>query len=122
MWCPLQVDILHFGQPVTPKPLPIACEMHTNSTSFILALWDATLRPCITGSRWFEIRYRFYLQAYSGLCFMIHEPFTTSATLHTGKNGNPNHTAMQVLTLSNPIFLPTAYSPALICFGQERGW
>jgi hypothetical protein len=26
------------------------------------------------------------------------------------------------LTLSNPIFLPTAYSPAIICFGQERGW
>jgi hypothetical protein len=26
-----------------------------------------------------------------------------------------------VLTLSNPIFLPTAYSPALI-FGRERGW
>jgi hypothetical protein len=26
------------------------------------------------------------------------------------------------LTLSNPIFLPTAYSPALICFGRERGW
>jgi hypothetical protein len=26
------------------------------------------------------------------------------------------------LTLSNPIFLPTAYSPALICFGGERGW
>jgi hypothetical protein len=26
------------------------------------------------------------------------------------------------LTLSNPIFLPTAYSPALICFGWERGW
>jgi len=26
------------------------------------------------------------------------------------------------LTLSNPIFLPTAYSPALIYFGQERGW
>jgi hypothetical protein len=25
------------------------------------------------------------------------------------------------LTLSNPIFLPTAYSPALICFGRERG-
>jgi hypothetical protein len=22
------------------------------------------------------------------------------------------------LTLSNPIFLPTTYSPALICFGQ----
>jgi hypothetical protein len=27
-----------------------------------------------------------------------------------------------LLTLSNPIFLPTAYSPALICFGRERGW
>jgi hypothetical protein len=27
-----------------------------------------------------------------------------------------------LLTLSNPIFLATAYSPALICFGRERGW
>ena len=27
-----------------------------------------------------------------------------------------------LLTLSNPIFLPTAYSPALIYCGQERGW
>jgi hypothetical protein len=27
-----------------------------------------------------------------------------------------------MLTLSNPIFLPTEYSPALICFGRERGW
>jgi len=26
------------------------------------------------------------------------------------------------LILSNPIFLPTAYSPALIYFGRERGW
>jgi hypothetical protein len=26
------------------------------------------------------------------------------------------------LTLSNPIFLPSAYSPALIYFGWERGW
>jgi hypothetical protein len=26
------------------------------------------------------------------------------------------------LALSNPIFLPPAYSPALIYFGQERGW
>jgi hypothetical protein len=25
------------------------------------------------------------------------------------------------LTLSNPTFLPTAYS-ALICFGREKGW
>jgi len=29
---------------------------------------------------------------------------------------------VNILTLSNPIFLPTAYSPALICFGRERGW
>jgi hypothetical protein len=28
----------------------------------------------------------------------------------------------RILKLSNPIFLPTAYSPALICFGWERGW
>jgi hypothetical protein len=28
----------------------------------------------------------------------------------------------KILTLSNPIFLPLAYSPALIYFGQERGW
>jgi hypothetical protein len=26
------------------------------------------------------------------------------------------------LTLSNPIFLPTAHTPALIHFGWERGW
>jgi hypothetical protein len=28
----------------------------------------------------------------------------------------------KILTLSNPVFLPTAYSPALICLGRERGW
>jgi hypothetical protein len=28
----------------------------------------------------------------------------------------------QNLTLFNPIFLATAYFPALICFGRERGW
>jgi hypothetical protein len=27
-----------------------------------------------------------------------------------------------MLTLSNPTFLPTAYSPAHICFGRERCW
>ena len=27
-----------------------------------------------------------------------------------------------LLTLSNPIFLRTAYSPALIYCGRERGW
>jgi hypothetical protein len=27
-----------------------------------------------------------------------------------------------ILTLSNPMFLPTAYSPILIYFGRQRGW
>jgi hypothetical protein len=30
--------------------------------------------------------------------------------------------SLSLLTLSNPIFLPTAYFSALIYFGQERGW
>jgi hypothetical protein len=29
---------------------------------------------------------------------------------------------LSLLTLSNPIFLPTAHSPALICFGRDKGW
>ena len=29
---------------------------------------------------------------------------------------------MKILILSNPIFLPTAYSPTLIYCGRERGW
>jgi hypothetical protein len=32
------------------------------------------------------------------------------------------NTERQGLTRFNPIFLPPAYSPALIYFGQERGW
>jgi hypothetical protein len=32
------------------------------------------------------------------------------------------HTRHFQLTLSNPMFLPPAYSPALIYFGRERGW
>jgi hypothetical protein len=28
----------------------------------------------------------------------------------------------RTLTLSNPIFLPPLYSPALVYFGRERGW
>jgi hypothetical protein len=31
-------------------------------------------------------------------------------------------TSSYILTLSNPIFLPPTYSPALIYFGRERGW
>jgi hypothetical protein len=29
---------------------------------------------------------------------------------------------VRTLTLSNPIFLPTAYSPALIYFGWKKCW
>jgi hypothetical protein len=29
---------------------------------------------------------------------------------------------LKLLTLSNPIFLPPAYSPAFIYLGLERGW
>jgi len=32
-----------------------------------------------------------------------------------------NRTKFSDLTLSNPIFLPTAYSPAVIYFGRQRG-
>ena len=32
------------------------------------------------------------------------------------------HLFLISLALSNPIFLPTAYSPALIYCGRERGW
>jgi hypothetical protein len=39
-----------------------------------------------------------------------------------GKHGEEYNTDLRVLTLSNPIFLPTAYSAALTCFGRERGW
>jgi hypothetical protein len=31
-------------------------------------------------------------------------------------------TLFLILTLSNPIFLPPSYSPALIYFGREEGW
>jgi hypothetical protein len=36
----------------------------------------------------------------------------------------PNYVELEQnkLTLSNPIFLPPAYSPALIYFWRERGW
>jgi hypothetical protein len=30
--------------------------------------------------------------------------------------------SLQQLTLSNPIFLPPAYSPAIIDFVRERSW
>jgi hypothetical protein len=46
----------------------------------------------------------------------------------SGKKGNKQTVANTqignkiILNLSNPIFLPPAYSPSLIYFGRERGW
>jgi hypothetical protein len=42
--------------------------------------------------------------------------------LVTGKIRGKTKWIFMFLTLSNPIFLPPAYSPAHICFGRERGW
>jgi hypothetical protein len=36
--------------------------------------------------------------------------------------GEKDLTSPHALTLSNSIFLPPTYSPALIYFGWERGW
>jgi hypothetical protein len=41
---------------------------------------------------------------------------------HVAKQVNTSETSDKYLTLPNPIFLPPAYSPALIYFGRERGW
>jgi hypothetical protein len=40
----------------------------------------------------------------------------------SGQIANIDAVRSELLTLSNPIYLPTTYSPALICFGRERGW
>jgi hypothetical protein len=48
---------------------------------------------------------------YLFVCFLSYSYWCSNA------KRNSHH-----LTLSNPIFLPTAYSPALIYFGWERGW
>jgi hypothetical protein len=47
----------------------------------------------------------------------------TTVTLASTSNALPDTPKYvgAVLTLSNTIFLPIAYSPALICFGRERG-
>jgi hypothetical protein len=42
--------------------------------------------------------------------------------MKTGSTGSLLAPVADCLTLSNPIFLPPAYSPALINFGRERGW
>jgi hypothetical protein len=57
----------------------------------------------------------------------ITKPTHTNTHAHTHTTKQYKTTTVQIkikctLTLSNPIFLPTVYSPALICFGLERGW
>jgi len=44
-----------------------------------------------------------------------------SSVLQAGTPVHKIHNSA-LLSHSNPIFLPTAYSPAFICFGRERGW
>jgi hypothetical protein len=63
--------------------------------------------------------------------FIIHSYYSLSRlppyVLRTRKRNGMPHRPPKIavgtpLTLSNPIFLSTAYSPAVICFGRERGW
>jgi hypothetical protein len=54
--------------------------------------------------------------------FVLYEPNTHVHSYVVIQCDRVTRTLYQTLTLSNPIFLPTAYSPALICFGRERGW
>jgi hypothetical protein len=90
---------------------------------------NSYLCMCYTHSR--SENYMFWMHGYIWL---------TTCTLHSynGLNiimGWNRHTELELidtekillygdsdLTLSNPIFLPPAYSPALIYFGRERGW
>jgi hypothetical protein len=51
---------------------------------------------------------------YCGALFHTFEIYNSNK-----KRGKINFTG---LTVSNPIFLPPACSPALIYFGRERGW
>jgi hypothetical protein len=46
----------------------------------------------------------------------LHKYCCKNLTSHTQEHSQKH------LTLSNPIFLPPAYSPALIYFGWERSW
>jgi hypothetical protein len=50
--------------------------------------------------------------------------FFLAPSLHLSISPSHHYTwyILCLLTLSNPIFLPTAYSPALIYFGREIGW
>jgi hypothetical protein len=47
---------------------------------------------------------------------------TSLYTVHWYINRLKTKLRLLYLTLSNPIFLPPAYPPALIYFGRERGW
>jgi hypothetical protein len=68
-----------------------------------------------------------YLRTNSELCHLHHKLIgfynqeeSVYCAVQTGSLNKGVCTSS--LTLSNPIFLPPAYSPALIYFGRERGW
>jgi hypothetical protein len=57
-----------------------------------------------------KINYGFYRYTLKFLILLQHTIFCSDKYQYS------------ILTISNPIFLPHAYSPALIYFGRERGW
>jgi hypothetical protein len=67
------------------------------------------------------LQFKYFIQAYYmriSLIFYMRLHWTSSY-IHFSCFVDPVHLGLK---LSNPVFLPTAYSPALICFGRERGW
>jgi hypothetical protein len=89
-----------FIQNVTtlPKHFPhvcvdAECQSHVTLCWSVGALHARCLNP-----------FRFYVESRPTLWFSCSRRFSWS------------------LTISNPIFLPPAYSPVLIYFGRERGW
>jgi hypothetical protein len=55
-------------------------------------------------------------------CFITHSFGVTEFLKCSLFNFSCSSCYHYVLTLSNPIFLPPVYSPAVVYFGRERGW
>jgi hypothetical protein len=71
-----------------------------------------TVLPAVTG----KLDTLLYFQL--GLQLRDRQPLRISGQHYYRLVPEPVDQVMVHLTLSNPIFLPTAYSPALICFGR----
>jgi hypothetical protein len=56
------------------------------------------------------------------VCFVQFNPFRSYVGPHPTLWFSCSWRFSWSLTLSNPVFLPPAYSPALIYFGRKRGW